>query len=365
MDNWAWRGQTHPVAAREPTQGGQGEMHAEEIRLAAESGAWTLEEHLAALRNERPRVFWLGFTLALLVHALLIIGIGRSSNRTLGKEDGASDAIAVEIVDGATLKDSMAPPAPPPPPLPCSSRNSNNNRRNQPSPRCRPPRRRHLRSPRRNLRLRRRPRQHRRRRRRPIPNLRHRRCRRISPTPWRSCRKRRLDQEKPQKTPEQPKEAPKPEATPAEKQPPPKQAEQKQQQQAKPKPKPPQKRTQTSALDLSVPSDDGTDGDDAGTSSAVQRPPGITRSGENDEFARNVIRALQKSMPRERANGRVTVRIVLSENGSRADVKLLKSGGDPDLDFNVMFAARQTAYPFPPNKSTLVDRTFTVTYIYR
>ena len=113
MDNWAWRGQTHPVAAREPTQGGQGEMHAEEIRLAAESGAWTLEEHLAALRNERPRVFWLGFTLALLVHALLIIGIGRSSNRTLGKEDGASDAIAVEIVDGATLKDSMAPPAPP------------------------------------------------------------------------------------------------------------------------------------------------------------------------------------------------------------------------------------------------------------
>ena len=88
--------------------------------------------------------------------------------------------------------------------------------------------------------------------------------------------------------------------------------------------------------------------------------------GENDEFARNVIRALQKTMPRERASvGRVTVRIVLSENGSRADVKLLQSGGNPDLDFNVVFAARQTAYPFPPNKSTLVDRTFTVTYIYR
>ena len=97
----------------------------------------------------------------------------------------------------------------------------------------------------------------------------------------------------------------------------------------------------------------------------MQRPPGITRSGENDEFARNVIRALQKTMPREHANGRVTVRIVLSENGSRADVKLLQSGGNPDLDFNVMFAARQTAYPFPPHKSTLVDRTFTVTYIYR
>ena len=127
----------------------------------------------------------------------------------------------------------------------------------------------------------------------------------------------------------------------------------------------PKRRTQTSALDLSVPYDGGSSAADAGASSAVQRPPGITRSGENDEFARNVIRALQRTMPRERALGRVTVRIVLSENGSRADVKLLKSGGDPDLDFNVMFSARQTAYPFPPKNATLVDRTFTVTYIYR
>ena len=340
-------------------------MHAEEIRLAAESGAWTLEEHLAALRNERPRVFWLGFTLALLVHALLIIGIGRSSNRTLGKEDGASDAIAVEIVDGATLKDSMAPPAPPAaaPPAQQPQQQQQPPQPAQPEvpptpptppevaeaqPPPPPP-----------------PEAASRRRRRRPKNLRHRRCRRISPIPWRSCRKRRSIRKSRRrrrssrkKRPSRRQHRPRSSRHPSK-------PEQKQQQQAKPKPKPPQKRTQTSALDLSVPSDDGTDGDDAGTSSAVQRPPGITRSGENDEFARNVIRALQKSMPRERANGRVTVRIVLSENGSRADVKLLKSGGDPDLDFNVMFAARQTAYPFPPNKSTLVDRTFTVTYIYR
>jgi periplasmic protein TonB len=364
MDNWTWRGQTHPVAARETSQGGQGEMHADEIRLAAESGAWTLEEHLAALRNERPRVFWLGFTLALMVHALLIIGIGRSSNRTLGKEDGAADAIAVEIVDAATLKDSMAPPAPPaaappaqqpqqqqqppqqaqpevPPTPPTPPEVAEAQPPPPPPPEAAPPKETppDTKSP------------------QALPEDFADTLAELQDTP--------ADQQKPQKTPEQPKEAPKQEVTPAEKQPPPKQAEQKQQQQAKPKPKPPQKRTQTSALDLSVPSDDGTDGDDAGTSSAVQRPPGITRSGENDEFARNVIRALQKTMPRERANGRVTVRIVLSENGSRADVKLLKSGGDPDLDFNVMFAARQTAYPFPPDKSTLVDRTFTVTYIYR
>jgi periplasmic protein TonB len=362
MDNWGERGQTLPVAAREPTQGEQGDMHADEIVLAAEGGALTLEAHLAALRNERPRVFWLGLTLALLVHALFIVGIGRSaSNRTLGKEDGASDAIAVEIVDGATLKDSMAPPAPPsaaPPAKRVQQQQPQQPQEAQPEPPTPP-------TPPTPPEVAAQP---------PPPAA--------APAPPEKPPEAKTalqtlpedfadalaelestpeDQEKPQKAPEAVKPEPKQEAKPAEKQPPQKQAPQKQQQ-AKPKPKP---RTQTSALDLSVPSDSGTDGDDGGSSSAVQRPPGITRSGENDEFARNVIRALQKTMPRIHANGRVTVRIVLSENGSRADVQLLKSGGDSDLDFNVVFAARQTAYPFPPNKSTLVDRTFTVTYIYR
>jgi protein TonB len=361
MDNWGERGQTLPVAAREPTQGEQRDMHADEIVLAAEGGALTLEAHLAALRNDRPRVFWLGLTLALIGHALLIIGVGRSANRTLGKEDGASDAIAVEIVDGATLKDSMAPPAPPaaaPPAKRVQQQQPQQPQEAQPEPPTPPTPPEVAAQP-------------------PPPAA--------APAPPEKPPEAKTalqtlpedfadalselentpdDQEKPQKAPEavkpEPKQEAKTEAKPAEKQPPQKQA-----QQAKPKPKPPQKRTQTSALDLSVPSDDGTDGDDGGSSSAVQRPPGITRSGENDEFARNVIRALQKTMPRIHANGRVTVRIVLSENGSRADVQLLKGGGDSDLDFNVVFAARQTAYPFPPNKSTLVDRTFTVTYIYR
>ena len=334
-------------------------MHAEEIVLAAEGSALTLEEHLAALRAERPRVFWLGLTLALLAHALLIIGIGRSSNRTLGKEDGAADAIAVEIVDGATLKDSMAPPAPPaaaPPAKPVQQQQPQPPQQAQPEVPPTPPTPPEVAA-------------------QPPPEA----AQPPPPTPpdakaaeqalpedfadtFSELQDKAAEQEKPKKAPEAEKPAPKQETKPAEKQPPSKQA-QKQQPQAKPKP--PQKRTQTSALDLSVPSDKGRDSDDGGSGSAVQRPPGITRSGENDEFARNVIRALQKSMPREHANGRVTVRIVLTENGSRADVQLLKSGGDPDLDFNVMFAARQTAYPFPPNKSTLVDRTFTVTYIYR
>lgn len=334
-------------------------MHANEIVLAAE-GTSTFEEHLALLRNERPRVFWLGLALALVAHAALIVGIGSAKQRTLGTPDGAADAIAVEIVDGATLKDSMAPPTPPAP-APGGQQPSPAQQPAQPQqaqPEVPPPPPPEVAAP------------------QPPPVA--------APAPPQAPKETPpaeqslpedfadalselentpADQEKPQKAPAEAKPAPKqeakqPEAKPAEKQPPPKQEQQAKQQPAK-------KRTQTSALDLSVPTDEGGGSDDAGNSSAVQRPPGITRSGENDEFARNVIRALQKTMPRERANGRVTVRIVLSENGSRADVKLLKSGGNPDLDFNVMFAARQTAYPFPPNNSTLVDRTFTVTYIYR
>jgi periplasmic protein TonB len=321
-------------------------MHANEIVLAAE-GTSTFEEHLAALRNERPRVFWLGLTLALLVHATLIIGIGSAKQRTLGTPDGAADAIAVEIVDGATLKDSMAPPTPPAP-APGGQQQPAQPQQAQPEvpPPPSPPEVAALQPPPEAA---------------PAPAEKTPDTKAVQSLPedfadaLSELESMTADQEKPQKAPEEAKPAPKqPEAKPAEKQPPKQQAKQ----------QPAKKRTQTSALDLSVPTDEGGGSDDGG-SSAVHRPPGITRSGENDEFARNVIRALQKTMPRERANGRVTVRIVLSENGSRADVKLLQSGGNPDLDFNVMFAARQTAYPFPPHNSTLVDRTFTVTYIYR
>src|SRR5207237_1203079 len=49
---------------------------------------------------------------------------------------------------------------------------------------------------------------------------------------------------------------------------------------------------------------------------AVVRPPGATRSGENDEFGRGVIRALRKTMPGSDVLGRVTVRLFLSETGN-------------------------------------------------
>jgi periplasmic protein TonB len=116
-------------------------------------------------------------------------------------------------------------------------------------------------------------------------------------------------------------------------------------------------------LDFSLPSNFNVPS--GGGASAVMRPPGITRSGENDEFGRDVVRALRKSMPaHERIYGRVTVRILLSERGDLVDLQLLRGSGNSYLDQIVMFAARQTSFPFPPKASTAIDRTFVVTYIY-
>jgi periplasmic protein TonB len=99
---------------------------------------------------------------------------------------------------------------------------------------------------------------------------------------------------------------------------------------------------------------------------AFTRPAGITRSGENDEFGRAVIRALRKTMPAlDRERGRVTVRFLLSRDGNLVELHLAGSSGDPVLDQSVMFAVRQSSFPFPPANAPLVDRTFLITYIYR
>jgi len=348
-------------------------MHAGEIVLETH-GVSPERDHQPWLQPQRDRAFWMGLAAAFLVHVALVVGISSARERTVGTPDGAADAIAVEIVDGATLKDSMAPPTPPaaPPgmeqPTPALRGTQPDQPPPQPQAEAQPPPE-------------------------PPPPEPQAQPEPPPPTPEVAEAPPPPPQPEPQETPKtstqalpeladvakeeapQPPDAAKTEEPPAK--PPeaketeapkvePKKAEAKKtppvQKQAK---QPPKRRTQTSALDLSMPYDGGSAASDAGSRSAVQRPPGITKSGENDEFARNVIRALQRTMPQERAYGRVTVRIVLSENGSRADVKLLKSGGNPDLDFNVMFAARQTAYPFPPKNATVLDRTFTVTYIYR
>lgn len=98
---------------------------------------------------------------------------------------------------------------------------------------------------------------------------------------------------------------------------------------------------------------------------ASTRPAGITRSGENDEFGRRVIRALRKTMPAmDPVRGRVTVRLLLSQDGNLVEVRLVRSSGNPVMDQSVMFAVRQSSFPFPPPNAPPVDRTFRVTYIY-
>ncbi len=79
------------------------------------------------------------------------------------------------------------------------------------------------------------------------------------------------------------------------------------------------------------------------------RPPNVTRSRENSEFGRAVIRALYKTMPVAGDTvARVTIRLFLSETGNLTQLQLVRSSGDPILDQNVMFAARQSSFPIPP-----------------
>lgn len=94
------------------------------------------------------------------------------------------------------------------------------------------------------------------------------------------------------------------------------------------------------------------------------RPPGTTRSGENDQFFLGVIRALRRTFPELRTTGIVTVKIFLNTKGNISSVTVIRTSGDPTLDQNVVFAAKQASFPLPPDNSTDVDRTFLITYIY-
>lgn len=135
-------------------------------------------------------------------------------------------------------------------------------------------------------------------------------------------------------------------------------------QQAKPQPKaePQQK---IAKLDLTPPPNAFTGAGGAGKSAGFERPPGITQSGANDQFARDVIHELKRTMPSlGEIYGRVTVRIILQPNGNVADVQVIRPSGRPGIDPYVVFAAQHAAYPFPPPNSKDVDRVFVVTYIY-
>jgi TonB family protein len=301
-------------------------MSGDDNVLAADS-AYALGQYLDAARGRRQPVFWLALSCAALAHAALIVGVVRSTPRYLGDPGGRSGAINVELVDEAELQSrasgSNTPPdTQPAPPVPAA----------QPAqPAVEPPQ--------------------------PEP---------ASPSEAEAAQQSAALPPTETEKPELP-SLPDAAAEPAPPQSAAKKDAAKKQEAAKPVAKPAIKPPKQ--LDLSVPLGltmrSASSGAKGGASSAI-RPPGITRSGENDRFGRDVIRALKKTMPPPRGiKGRVTIRIFLNERGNIAKVQLVQSGGDSSLDESVVFSAHQASFPFPPNGATLADRTFLVTYIYR
>jgi TonB family protein len=69
-------------------------------------------------------------------------------------------------------------------------------------------------------------------------------------------------------------------------------------------------------------------------------------------------------MPGSDRLGQVTIRLFLSETGNLLEARLVRSGGDPIMDQNVVFSAKQASFPIPPAGATVADRTFLVTYVY-
>lgn len=100
-------------------------------------------------------------------------------------------------------------------------------------------------------------------------------------------------------------------------------------------------------------------------SSSFSRPVDITRSGENDEFGRGVIRALRQTMPVPwGVKARVTIMFYLTPGGQVAEMRLVQGSGYPLVDQSVVFAAGNAPFPRPPPGSKINDRIFLVTYIY-
>jgi len=280
-------------------------MSADKIVLTADSTS-ALGQHSAVATKRQP-VFWLALACAAAAHGALLVAISRSQPRHLGDPGGSLHAINVELIDAAELRNltgqSSANTAPA---APAAAPQPAEAAAEHPPPDTAPSSEAASR-----------------------PSI-------VAPAP---------DAETPQATSSPARAAKQSAAKPA----------------AKPVLKPP------AQLDLSVPLKLTLEGASrSGSSSSATRPAGITRSGENDRFGRDVIRALKKTMPPPSGvKGRVTIRLFLNERGNIAKVRLVQSGGDSALDQSVVFSVHQASFPFPPKGATVADRTFLVTYIYR
>jgi TonB family protein len=291
--------------------------------------------------SSQERAFWVGLACAAVLHAALIFGVTRSSPRQMGEKGGKADGISVMLVDAADLasKNTFAEDGSPAAARPATAEAAPNQARTLEEQKQKTPAPPMNKEP---------------------PVL-------ASPADE-AAKQGKVGKEQEQRTTAWPidtqaphqasppdqaakqgeaasKPAPRPQQKPAT-----------QQQPAPPQPQP------TPPLQLSMPDMPIMPG---GRSASFARPAGVTRSGENDEFGRGVIRALRQTFPTAGAvPGRVTVRLLLSEKGNLVEVRLVSSGGNPLLDQNVVFAVKQSNFPIPPVGSTLVDRTFLVTYIY-
>ncbi|MBO0741691.1 MAG: TonB family protein [Hyphomicrobiaceae bacterium] len=279
-----------------------------------------------ATRRAQDRRFWIGLACAALLHAVLLIGVVSSSpERRLGEPDASPEGIAVELVDAADLESrstvaadnppvstgSLAPPPQKQAPEPDRPQEDGAPSAEPEVPHAAPP------APK-------------------NPDA-------LEKAPEKAAAK--APEKAPEKVPEHPSEPHKKEMS-----------------KAAPTTKSASLQRPHDPLELSLPDAALAP---AGRSAAFARPPNITRSGENDEFGRGVIRALRKTMPGSDKLGQVTIRLFLSETGNILEARLIRSGGDPIMDQNVVFAAKQASFPIPPNGATVADRTFLVTYVYR
>ena len=284
----------------------------------------------------QERVFWIGLVCASVLHAALLVEAARSvSSRQMGEKGGRPDGISVELIDAADLKaknsfaEAGAPkgddsPARKPP---AESKRDQGEQKKQAEQKP------------------------------------------AEATPAEPADRKAIALAPPQEQPAKPnidmelKAPPSPWALAPEaleKLPPPAQGAKPSEPAQKPAPKP-QRETKLQ-LDLTMPELPTVPG---GSGAAMARPAGYTRSGENDEFGRGVIRALRKTLPRPRdLRGRVTVRFLLSPDGNLIEVQLIRSAGLAMLDQEVVFSVKQASFPFPPRNAPPVDRTFLVTYIY-
>lgn len=281
--------------------------------------------------DRRQRGFWIALGCALVLHAALLVEANRNAPRRVGSAEGSDEAIAVEIVTEADLKSretvavpqSGAPPVPPPQP------------QTAPEPAPQPP---------------------------PEPEA---KAAEPAPTPPPAPQPKQEAEKPPSQfdLPDLADVAPLPEKTkPAEQEAKAEPAEKQS------KPEPQKKKEQAKQQARLDPPASPRDAPQAAPNrgSSFSRPPGITQSGENDDFGRGVIRALRATMPPPAGiYGRVTVRLLLNENGDLSQVQVVESSGKPNLDQSVVFATKQSNFPLPPAGATVADRTFLISYVYR